>query len=107
MNFADDKAALEFLARFTSSDLWKWMEEVLKARRETIITQLDNPRTTADGRAMLNGRLVEIHRLLEFPVRSYQYYQGNKAAEADTKATPSQREAIISKVAFPDIVTGE
>lgn len=105
--FKDDKEALEFLAKFVSSDTWKWFEEIIKIRHETILKELSSPKTTADGRAMLTGRLIETKYFLDFPVRSFDYYKGMEAAQKteNAQATKTQREAIVSKHAFPDIVT--
>ena len=105
-SFKSDEEAMRFLAKFVSSETWKWFEEVIKARHEIILKELAGSKTTADGRAMLTGRLIETKYFLDFPLKSFDYYKGveemRKTAEAT--ATQSQREGLIAKVAFPDIV---
>lgn len=108
ISFKDDKEALEFLARFVSSDTWKWIEQVIRARHDAIFSELNNPKTTADGRAMLTGKLVESKYFLEFPVKSYQYYKGVEAMKQQAESTimtDQQKETMVAKTAFPDIVT--
>ena len=105
-DFKSDKEALDFLAKLVSSETWKWFEQVIKAKHEAIFQELNNPKTTADGRAMLTGRLLETKYFLDFPLRSFEYYRGQealrKAAFAD--ANENQRTSMINKVAFPDVV---
>lgn len=105
-DFKSDTEALSFLAKFTSSDTWKWFEQVIKSKHEAIFQELSNSKTTADGRAMLTGRLLETKYFLDFPLRSFEYYRGQealrKAAFAD--ANSAQQNAIINKVAFPEVV---
>lgn len=109
MEFKDDKEALAFLAQFVSSDIWKWFEQVIRSRFELIVQKIAEPKTTADGRAMLNGRLIELHELLEFPVKSFLHFKGQEAmraaAEKDPTMNGQQKASMVARVANPDIIT--
>ena len=109
ISFKDDKEALEFLARFIASETWQWFEQVIKARYNTILRELKNPKLTSDSRAMLTGRLIELHEMLDFPVTSFEYAKSMdslKKAEDLANLTQVQRDGRVARTAFPDIVTG-
>lgn len=106
--FKDDAEALGFLAKFVSSETWKWFEQVIRAKFDTVLAELNNPKTTADGRAMLTGRLIELKYVLDFPVKSFEYFRGMEALKKELdadKLTSGQKDRIIAKTAFPEIVT--
>ena len=63
-----DEQTLDFVRRLLNSEFWKWIVERLEARERNVFKELTNPTTTADGRAMLNGRLIEIKDLENFPM---------------------------------------
>lgn len=101
--FQNETETLAFLQELLKSNFWEWIETVLRGRENTVYTELLNSKTSADGRAMLTGRLLELRYLLSFPMASLQFFKGQE--EAAKLASQEEREELISKVAFHDVIT--
>lgn len=101
--FQNEREATEFLSQLLKSDFWDWTLTVLRGRETTIFAELGGQKLTADGRAMLTGRLLEIRYLLNFPSASFQFFRGQQAAV--DLANQEEREELIQKTAFPDVIT--
>jgi len=109
MKFQNDNEFLQFAADFLKSKHWEWLEEIARARRAHIMNELNNPKTSADGRAMLTGRLLENDYFVGFIEKSYQFHKGQMEAEraekADSTITTARKNGIISNIGIPDIIT--
>jgi len=107
MKFTNDNEFLQFAAEFLKSKHWEWLEEIATWRRKKIMEELKNPRTTADGRAMLTGRLLENDYFITFIESSYSFHKGQmEAAKAEAKDpnTPTNiKDDLIKMVGFPDL----
>lgn len=107
MKFANDDEFLQFAAEFLKSKHWEWLEEIATWRRKKIMEELNNPRTTADGRAMLTGRFLENDYFITFIEKSYAFHKGQMEVEKAEKANPgmstSDKDAIIKMTGFPEI----
>jgi hypothetical protein len=107
MKFANDNEFLQFAAEFLKSKHWEWLEEIATWRRKKIMEELNNPRTTADGRAMLTGRLLENNYFITFIEGSYSFHKGQmEAAKAEAKdkdISTRDKDDLIKMVGFPDL----
>lgn len=107
MKFANDNEFLQFAAEFLKSKHWEWLEEIATWRRKKLMEDLNNPRTTADGRAMMTGRLLENDYFITFIEKSYSFHKGQMEAEKAEKAasgmSTKDKDDLVKMVGFPDL----
>lgn len=101
--FSSSEEAEQFFLEFMKSDYWKLMEEMVQGRIEQVMSLLGDSKTTSDGRAMLNGRLIELHYLKKSPENFLNFFQAQK--DLFKVDDVSGEETLISKPSFPDIMT--
>lgn len=85
-----EEETLDFVRRLVNSEFWKWILERLEARERNVFRELSSAATTADGRAMLTGRLLEIKDLENFPMTALGHLEDQKkqfVTEDDTIQT--------------------
>lgn len=103
MKFQNEKEVTEFLTELIKSNFWEWILEVLRGREATVFNELGNMKHSAHDGALLTGRLIELRYLLNFPSNSLLFFKAQEKM-AD-EMIQKEREELIAKTAFPDVIT--
>lgn len=102
MEFKTLEQEEKFIIDFMVSQEWQFLKEMIEGRQRVIMGELGNPRTSTDGRAMLNGRLIETQFFLQVPQQMANYAKVNRelrGKQEDLKSETSQ------KLMHPDVIT--
>jgi len=92
--------AEKFIIGILNSETWKFIKEVLEDRENGLFQQIGDPTQTSDGRALLNGRLLEIKFLARLPQNL-----ANNLVKPQEEPDDGIEDTIIRKPGEPEVVT--
>ena len=103
-NPADEQ---RFIQDFVNSKFWAWIDDYLTSRMNVVLQEKEDMTLPGEARWILDGRLIEIRRLLQIPNNAATFFAKQREIEKKLAAgvtnDPDVQELLRTQ--HPDVIT--
>lgn len=98
MDFGTPEEEEKFVIELVSSRFWRYMQNIIEGRIETIISLMEKPGINGSTRHVMSGRLVELQSMKKIPLNSAHYFQKLREQRQEENKAPATLEDVMEKL---------